>query len=714
MARFEADLPRPEDNTVTAVRHVNTMSPQEAASGEEELSRTLGGPVARFIHTYSDGIKAAQYAKGSLQVKQTLSQAATDATSDPAQYSTALPRFTAAKSKLALQIANAGYPESVAKQLQLDVGEQSLHYNGAIQAYVVAHQRRDGLLSTQQGAVNWITTAAQSGVDSPTYGMAVNHIALLGQNATTAGWLTKQDADSWQQKQLNALDTQTVQAGIDGGQAQQTLSNLQAGKYKYLEGSQRERYMKAAQDAIHAQQVQNSVGVSNLADNMVANYETTGEVTGQEIAAFNAAATPEQRARYTPLFAAARTAYTTNQSLQQLPLADQEAKVAKLQQTLKAPSNNQDAKIRLVNMVSREVSARVKAFHADPVSYAWSTPFGQQQSSLNGGQVNTQTRAGFLLQQKVVDAMYDQQQGIDRAKGQTPTEAQAAARTYLSKQDVASIRQGYVTSDPASAAEWLNQFDSHIPAAIRSNVEKQLFGTKGLPPSALIYSPGMPAEDFAALKTVDGMTVQTLKAGIKEQNNGQLPADAPSAIAQYWNQAKPALGMAGMTMPYGATYEKLTYYNIAQGMTSSQAAQAAFKTMFGDYTFNGKWMFPANTSAATQSQIQEYGAQMIEKTPLYGYEGHEREMRQEQAVLAKDNTWQYIPASNSYVLLNADGFLVRNGEGKPVSFNFADAQANRPIPEPAKPDNVTFGGKTVDLHAKTPNTVTMPGAWTGN
>ncbi|MHB8414004.1 MAG: hypothetical protein ACYDB1_01220 [Acidiferrobacteraceae bacterium] len=686
MARFTPQLPRPGLNTETAVRNVRTVSPQEAAQPAERLGSDIeraGETADKFLGMYAHSIQTTQYVKGSLGVKTTLDNAEAAVTSNLGDYGNAMTKYNAAKTQAALQIANSGYDPVVQKDLQQVLAQRYLAGSLRVKYFATKAAEADGKAAAGTLVRNLTTSAASSGVGTYAYDYAAQHIAGLTDKMVASGWYTPGQAKALEQQNLNTLDAQTVEAGIDGGHAAQTLSDLEAGKYKYLQGAAREKYMKAAQDAVHAQQIQNSAGVTNMADNMVANYETTGGVTGQEIAAFNATATPAQRAKYTPIFAAARTAYTTNQSLQQLPLAAQEAKVVKLQQTLKVPSNNQDAKIRLVNMVSREVGARIKAFHADPVSYAWSTPFGQQQSSLRGGQVNTQTRAGFLLQQKVVDAMYDQEQGIDPAKGQSPTPQQQAQRVYLSKTDLANLRTGYLGANPASAAEWLDSFDSHLPAAIRLNVEKQLFGPKGLPASALIYSSGMPVQDFADLKAVDNLTLPGLKDSIKAQTGGVLPAKAPGDISQYWNQAAPALGMGALTLPYRETFEKLTYYNIAKGMDSAQAAQDAFKTMFGNYTFKGHWMFPANTSTSTQAQIQAYGAQLIEKTPLYGYEGQDAAMRQEQAVLAKDNTWQYIPASNSYVLLDGDGVtsgsgnLVRGADGKPISFTYVMGATDR-------------------------------------
>lgn len=666
--KFTPDLPRPEDNSVTAVRHVDTMSPQEAAAPGRAAQR-LAEPIAGYLTELGKTLKSQMYNEGLLHIKTTMEQAASDATQRPGDYLSASASYSKARDAASQWIQNRPYDKDIQKQLQQEL--TGLYSSGSldIQRWVTRQAASQALAKSQAVVQSWTNSGAKGGVGSLAYAQSTRGII-----ASTMGLQSALGDDATKlilQKRLSALDETTAKYGIDTGQAQVVLDNLRANKYKYLTTQAAGELNRAAQDALKAQKAQHAAGLSYMEQETFTAASMNGNPDPQQVATIITQGTPAQVAEYKAKLAAYRQAYDQKQELLASTPEEQNRLVEAAQAKIAADPTHAVEHSIVYNEVARQAAQLQNLYATDPAQYGMNLPQTQALLKRAGQTVDVTTGAGFHLQAQALDAMYNKF-GVAQAD-----------RMYLTNDQLATLRQNYVQAPPAQALQELSTLEKTVPAAYYPNLMRQLYSKEGLPTSALFYDPAMnpnsPATQasFAVLKAVDTMSVQSLKANVEQTSPGNAPV-VSAAIASKWSQVSPGLGAAALTLPYRQTFEKATYYHILQGDDPTTAAQHAYNDLFGQYTFNGKWMFPANTDATTQRRIEAYGQEVIGKTVLAGYQEGSDALKAEQAALMASNHWQYIPGADSYLLLDANGFIVKDNTGNPVNFRRLAGMVGQP------------------------------------
>ena len=255
---------------------------------------------------------------------------------------------------------------------------------------------------------------------------------------------------------------------------------------------------------------------------------------------------------------------------------------------------------------------------------------------------------------------------------------------------LANMKSAYAQADPEKAMQMIQNYPRLFGGDYK-DVRSELADPKhGLPASANLYEQGMSSQEFSQLKAVDTVPVKALAKAVNDVNNSAVTATSiDKSIASTYSSIAPALGAAGTQPLFFQTMQKLAYHNVLQGQDPDTAVQNAAETVFGRYSFSGRWMYPTGTSEDEQQRIQQYGSDVISKTRLQGYDRDFVENTsepinpagdKERAALRALNHWQFIPDNNTYVLLNGQGAMVKQPTGRPVSFRLSDVPAAPAMP----------------------------------
>lgn len=677
MARFTPELPRPEDNSQI------TQHPIAPADRSPELAARPGLAWARAAEDVADvSLKLVQmqqqnqFTEGQLDISHKLDAAETRIRETPGGYATAAQDYKAAYDGINQGIANSDYDAPVKARLQRAALAMYSASNLKLGYWAWQKNKSAALTRDDLAAQDLINRAAQAPVGAPSRELFYKAIGSIA-DSRVGTLLTKDDADALNAPRYNAADVGTYEYLLSNSPtaALNFVNNEKASPY--LDSVQRSKMRMQATAKLQELADANLASTNHLAGEAIDNVFTTGSAPAGMLSQVRAGyAGVKNGAKYLANFESgvkmAQAIHGDIQVMSQEPLDKQRQMLLDKEAWANAPGDDIEERQAGYNRLVETYNQNSQLLTTDPRAYA--------DKLLGQPQYATTTPAGEARRMAAVDEVYTKL-GVTNGPLLTKAQAASAAQRYINLS----------ASDPAGALQWLANVSKQYPKQYVGRVKEQLFQL--LPPSAWILDGDMHDPSGAAsVMATDHMSVSVLRNAIGKQEVGQ----ADQAIGQAWGPIEAALGPAGDKIK--PVFQKLAYNFVAhQGMAPSAAAARAQKILFGNYAFGpagSKWMFPANAEASyglSQQKIMDYGDYVIRTADYAGGPDATSFAR-----LHQQNTWQFYPQTNTYVLVDANGNTVVGADGSPIHFSIWDASranltgklappatAPAPLPSPA-------------------------------